>query len=66
MKKFKFKIEGVSYSVNVQSVEGNEAQIEVNGKNYTVELEEVWEGRQALFRELCYMCLSARLFPGRS
>ena len=40
MKKFKFKIEGVSYSVNVQSVEGNEAQIEVNGKNYTVELEE--------------------------
>ncbi|MEI8272113.1 MAG: biotin/lipoyl-containing protein [Paludibacter sp.] len=40
MKKFKFTIEGISYSVNVKSVEGNQAEIEVNGKNYSVELEE--------------------------
>lgn len=40
MKKFKFTIEGTSYSVNVKSVEGNQAEIEVNGKNYTVGLEE--------------------------
>jgi len=40
MKKFKFTIEGTSYSVNVKSVEGNQAEIEVNGKNYAVGLEE--------------------------
>lgn len=40
MKKFKFIIEGASYSVNVKSVEGNEAEIEVNGKSYHVGLEQ--------------------------
>jgi len=40
MKKFKFTIEGTSYSVNVKSVEGNQAEIEVNGKSYSVGLEE--------------------------
>lgn len=39
MKKFKFTIDGASYSVNVKSMEGNQAEIEVNGKNYTVGLE---------------------------
>jgi biotin carboxyl carrier protein len=40
MKKFKFTIEGTSYSVNVKSVEGNKAEIEVNGKSYAVGLEQ--------------------------
>ncbi len=40
MKKFKFTIDGTSYSVNVKSVEGNKAEIEVNGKSYAVGLEQ--------------------------
>jgi len=40
MKKFKFSIDGASYSVNVKSVEGSNAEIEVNGKSYTVGLEQ--------------------------
>ena len=40
MKKFKFTIDGASYSVNVKSVEGNQAEIEVNGKSYAVRLEQ--------------------------
>ena len=40
MKKFKFTIDGASYSVNVKSVEGNQAEIEVNGKTYAVGLEQ--------------------------
>jgi glutaconyl-CoA/methylmalonyl-CoA decarboxylase subunit gamma len=40
MKKFKFTIDGASYSVNVKSVEGNKADIEVNGKSYDVQLEQ--------------------------
>jgi biotin carboxyl carrier protein len=40
MKKFKFTINGDSYNVNVKSVEGNKAEIEVNGKAYEVGLEQ--------------------------
>lgn len=40
MKKFKFTIEGASYSVNVKNIEGNKAEIEVNGKSYAVGLEQ--------------------------
>ena len=40
MKKFKFTIDGASYSVNVKSIEGNKADIEVNGKSYSVGLEQ--------------------------
>ena len=40
MKKFKFTIEGASYSVNVKTIEGNKADIEVNGKSYDVVLEQ--------------------------
>ncbi len=40
MKKFKFSIEGNSYSVNIKSVDGNKAEIEVNGKSYNVGLEQ--------------------------
>jgi len=40
MKKFKFTIDGASYSVNVKSVEGNKADIEVNGKSYDLQLEQ--------------------------
>lgn len=40
MKKFKFTIDGTSYSVNVKSIEGTQAEIEVNGTSYAVALEE--------------------------
>jgi|ERR1035437_7937935 len=40
MKKFKFTIDGASYSVNVKSIVGNQADIEVNGKSYAVGLEQ--------------------------
>jgi biotin carboxyl carrier protein len=40
MKKFKFTIDGASYSVNVKSIEGNQAEIEVNGKSYEVGLQQ--------------------------
>jgi Acetyl/propionyl-CoA carboxylase, alpha subunit len=40
MKKFKFSIDGASYNVNVKSVEGSQAEIEVNGKSYSIVLEE--------------------------
>jgi hypothetical protein len=39
MKKFKFKINGNAYEVEVQSVEGKIAELEVNGTHYQVELE---------------------------
>lgn len=40
MKKFKFSIDDTSYNVNVKTIEGNKAEIEVNGKNYSVTLEQ--------------------------
>jgi len=40
MKKFKFTIDGASYSVNVKSIEGSQADIDVNGKSYAVKLEQ--------------------------
>ncbi|MEA3447457.1 MAG: biotin/lipoyl-containing protein [Bacteroidota bacterium] len=39
MKKFKFKINGNAYEVEVQSVEGKIAELEVNGTHYQVGLE---------------------------
>ncbi len=39
MKKFNFKINGNDYHVNVKSVEGSTAEIEVNGTKYEVEIE---------------------------
>ncbi|MFO7868747.1 MAG: biotin/lipoyl-containing protein [Bacteroidales bacterium] len=39
MKKFTFKIEGNSYDVEVLQFEDQQAQIEVNGTKYDVELE---------------------------
>ena len=38
--KYKFTIDGTSYSVNVKTVEGNKAEVEVNGKSYSVGLEQ--------------------------
>ena len=38
MKKFDFNINGNDYQVNIKSVEGNIAKIEVNGTPYTVKL----------------------------
>lgn len=39
MKEFKFKVNGNEYSVNVETVDDNVAQIEVNGTPYVVEYE---------------------------
>lgn len=39
MKEYKYKVNGVEYTVNVNSVEGNKAKVEVNGVTYEVEME---------------------------
>lgn len=39
MSEYKFKINGKDYSVNINSIEGNIADVTVNGKAYSVELE---------------------------
>ncbi len=39
MKEFKFTINGSEYSVNINNVEGNIADLEVNGTPYKVEIE---------------------------
>ncbi|HNW56426.1 MAG TPA: biotin/lipoyl-binding protein [Bacteroidales bacterium] len=38
MKKYSFSINGVNYDVDIQSVDGNNAHLEVNGKPYDVEI----------------------------
>jgi glutaconyl-CoA/methylmalonyl-CoA decarboxylase subunit gamma len=38
MKKYSFSIKGVNYEVDIQSVEGNQVRLEVNGKSYDVEI----------------------------
>lgn len=40
MKKFKFTISGKPYEVEVQNIEGNIADVNVNGTSYKVEMEE--------------------------
>ena len=39
MKKYKFIINGNKYSVDIDKIEDNKAQIEVNGNPYSVEME---------------------------
>ncbi len=39
MKKYKFKINGNSYHVDIKSLEGNNITLEVNGSSYEVEME---------------------------
>jgi len=39
MKEFKFKINGIQYNVEVVSIEGNIASVEVNGTPYEVEID---------------------------
>ncbi|MCQ2156570.1 MAG: acetyl-CoA carboxylase biotin carboxyl carrier protein subunit, partial [Bacteroidales bacterium] len=39
MKEYKFKINGKSYDVAINSVEGGIAEVRVNGKDYSVEIE---------------------------
>ena len=39
MKKFKFTISGKQYEVEVQSFEGDKAQVVVNGTQYEVDVE---------------------------
>jgi biotin carboxyl carrier protein len=38
MKKYSFSINGADYNVEIQSVEGSQARLEVNGKIYNVEI----------------------------
>jgi len=40
MKKFKFKIHGNNYNVEIKNVEGSTVKVEVNGTCYKVELEQ--------------------------
>ena len=40
MKKFKFKIHGNNYNVEIKEVEGKSVKVEVNGSCYKVELEQ--------------------------
>ena len=40
MKKFKFRIRGQLYDVEILSFEGNKAKVEVNGTFYKVEMEQ--------------------------
>ena len=39
MKEYKYKVNGVEYTVDVNSVQGNKAQVSVNGIAYDVEIE---------------------------
>ncbi|HZK03752.1 MAG TPA: biotin/lipoyl-containing protein [Bacteroidaceae bacterium] len=39
MKEYKYKINGKDYNVTVGDIEGNIAKVDVNGRNYTVEME---------------------------
>ena len=39
MKEYKYKINGVEYTVNIQSVVGNQAKVTVNGTSYDVEIQ---------------------------
>lgn len=39
MKEYKFKINGNDYQVTINSVEGNIADVTVNGTSYQVEME---------------------------
>lgn len=45
MKEYKYKINGNDYAVKINKIENNEAEVEVNGKSYSVEL--VREEKQA-------------------
>jgi len=47
MKKFKFKIKGQNYDVEIKSFENDIAQIEVNGTVHTVNVEVIAEETQA-------------------
>ena len=39
MKEYKYKINGTEYNVSVEELEGNKANVTVNGKSYEVELD---------------------------
>ena len=39
MKEYKYKINGVEYTVNIQSVSGSQAKVTVNGTPYDVEIQ---------------------------
>ena len=38
MKEYKYKIDGKEYAVKIEKIEGDQAQLEVNGKPYNVEI----------------------------
>jgi len=51
MKNFKFKINGNEYEVAINEVVENTAHIQVNGKDYTVELEKKADKPQPIVRK---------------
>ena len=38
MKEYKYKIDGTEYAVKIDKIEGDQAQLEVNGTPYNVEI----------------------------
>lgn len=43
MRKFKFKINGNQYDANIISIDDNQAEVEVNGKVYQVEVDQAMQ-----------------------
>ncbi len=60
MKNFKFTISGNTYEVEIKSLEGNVAGIEVNGTSYTVEL------HRELIKSKTPTLVRAEVPPGKS
>ena len=48
MKEYKYKINGSTYNVAIGDIEGNIAQVEVNGTTYKVELDKAPETKIAV------------------
>ena len=46
MKKFNYTINGIKYRVEINSIEGNVAEVTVNGSTYNVELDKEQEVKQ--------------------
>lgn len=48
MKEYKFKINGGDYNVTINSIEGTNADVTVNGKSYQVEMEQPMAAQPAV------------------
>jgi biotin carboxyl carrier protein len=61
MKKFKFSIDGNKFEVSVEELENNLMEVEVNGSNYTVEIDR--EGTETVTNS--YISAAAPKTPGK-